>query len=171
MLDAYLERYEGEDKWRILAVEETLVYRGDIEYSARLDLVVEDLGRGGLFLVEHKSARFLSLELLDNYPLDFQLLGQVWLAEHVLDLSAYPPLRGVIVNIVTTGHVRPKCARTEVYPSQLHLEAFYRAVRDWPYMRQLSARLGYPQALGHCGGYARGYSRWEYFDLCPNRPE
>jgi len=171
MLTTYLDTYERSDKWRVIAVEETLEYVGAFEYSARLDLIIEDLVHGGLWAVEHKSANAVSSGLLDNYQLDLQILGQVWLLEHCVDLSKYPPFRGVRINIVTTGAVVPKCARTEVLPSVEHLAAFERSVLGLNRLRGALEKLAWPQYLGHCAGYARGYGRCQYFDLCHDYPD
>lgn len=171
MFDAYLDTYEPFDKWRIVAVEENLEYSGMFDYSARLDLVVEDQDRGGLWIVEHKSARLLSAELLDNYQLDMQILGQVWLMRHCVDASQYPQFKGVRINITTTGTKTPQCARTEVYPSDAHLAAFERSMRGLVELRKTAAKQLWPQYLGHCAGYSRGYGRCGFFDVCHNFPE
>lgn len=170
MFEQYLNTYEGRDNWKILAVEETLEYEGAFEYTARLDLVVHDLERNVLLIVEHKSARNLSAELLDNYQLDLQILGQVWLVEHCVDLSKYPPFHGVLVNVTTTGTKLPQCARTEVLPSVEHLAAFERSVRGLVTLRKQLQKLQWPQYLGNCSGYSRGYSRCKFFDLCHDYP-
>ena len=170
MFDSYLDLYEGQDRWKVIAVEETLIYRGAFDYSARLDLIVEDLERGGMWVVEHKTARALTAELLDNYQMDIQILGQVWLMHHCVDLSQYPRFRGVKVNI-TTKHKTPQHTRVDVYPSRRHLEAFERTVGGLHALRKTNEQLKWPQYLGHCSGYVRGYSRCDYFELCHNFPE
>lgn len=170
MFDSYLDLYEGVDRWRVIAVEETLIYRGHFDYSARLDLIVEDLERGGMWVIEHKTARALSAELLDNYQMDIQILGQVWLMRHCVDLSQYPLFRGVRVNI-TTKHKSPQHTRVDVYPSDRHLAAFEATVGNLHTLRGVNAQLGWPQYLGSCAGYSRGYSRCDYFDICHAYPD
>lgn len=171
MFDSYLDLYDGKDKWRVIAVEETLIYHGDaFSYSARLDLIVEDLERGGMWVVEHKTARALTAELLDNYQMDIQILGQVWLVRHCVDLDKYPPFKGVRVNI-TTKHKNPQHTRVEVYPSDRHLAAFEMTAANLHAIRGVNEKLGWPQALGHCSGYTRGYSRCDYFDICHAYPD
>jgi hypothetical protein len=171
MFDTYLDTYESHDKWEILAVEETVQYEGAFNWSARLDLVVRDLDRGGLWVVEHKSARTISTELLDNYQLDLQILGQVWLVEQCIDVRQYDPFRGVVVNVTSTGQKQPQCARVDVLPSRPHLEAFERTGLGLVQIRRQAEKLQWPQYLGHCSGYARGYSRCSYFDLCHDFPQ
>jgi hypothetical protein len=168
ILDGYIERYEDEDKgWKILAVEETLQYKyGPFELSARLDLLVDD---GGFWITEHKTARAISDDLIDNYQLDFQILAQMWLTTHTLDLSKYPRLRGVRVNIATKA-VHPKFVRVEVCPSPAHLKAFERQVLDWRKLKDFFEKLGWPQSFGRCAGYARGYSKCQYYELCHGHP-
>jgi hypothetical protein len=169
MLDAYFERYVRRDKWRILAVEETITYQGEFDYSTRLDLLIEDLERGGMWIVETKTARAITQELLDNYQLDLQILGQVWLVKKCVDLTQYPRFQGVKINIATK-HAQPQLVRTDVAPSDGHLKAFYDSQVSWSRLRSVMEKLGWPQSLGHCAGYARGYSRCTYFDLCHGQP-
>jgi hypothetical protein len=168
VLNGYFERYEDEDKnWKILAVEETLQYAyGPFELSARLDLIIED---AGTWLCEHKTSRAITDDLVDNYQLDFQILAQLWLATHTLDLSQYPRLRGIRVNIATKTRT-PKYVRVEVCPSPAHLQAFEQQVMDWLKVRDFFEGLGWPQSFGRCAGYSRGYSKCQYYELCHGHP-
>lgn len=168
VLNGYFERYEDEDKsWKILAVEETLQYaHGPFELSARLDLLVED---NGMWDVETKTARAISDDLVENYQLDFQILGQVWLITKALDLSKYPRFRGVKVDIATKAK-SPKYVRIDVCPSPEHLQAFEKQVMDWLKIKSFYEKLGWPQSFGRCAGYARGYSKCQYYDLCHGHP-
>jgi hypothetical protein len=168
MLASYFDHYRGQDDWRIVAVEETLVYQdAGLRYSARLDLLVEEAG--GLWIVEHKTAKTIGADLISNYQLDMQILGQVWLLQQCVDLSSYAPLRGVKVNI-TSKHKPPRHERVEVMPSQKHLDAFERSMRDWHAVEGVYRKLGYPQSLGNCAGAARFWSRCDYYDLCHGWP-
>ena len=170
MLIQYDEMYAGRDRWVILAVEETIIYEGEINYSTRLDLLIQDLDRdGAMFICEHKSARMVTSELLDNYQLDLQILGQVWLLKKCVDLKRYPRFAGVRINIATK-HKTPQLVRVDVAPSDAHLKAFYDAQVQWGQLRKAMQAMGWPRSLGHCAGYARGYSRCQYFDLCHGQP-
>ncbi len=169
VLDGYFEEYHRRDRWKMIAIEETLFYKGHFPYSARLDLIVEDMDRGGMWIVEHKTARAITAELLDNYQLDMQILGQVWLLNACVDISKYPDFRGVKINIATK-HKTPQFTRIDVCPSREHLDAFVRAIQHWSVVRHQMAQLDWPQALGHCSGYARGYSRCQFFELCHGHP-
>jgi len=187
----YCEHYRRTDEWRILGVEETLIYQqelpspmrlvdqdGDVivynewAYSARLDLVVErwDTPQPSLWVVEHKTAKMINEDLLHGYQLDMQILGQVWLVHHCVDLSSYPPYRGVLVNIATK-HKVPRFERLEVSPSNGHLHEFERSTKQWGLLREIAKGMGFPRALGSCAGALRGYSKCAYYELCHSRPE
>lgn len=169
ILDGYFELYHQQDRWVILAVEETIFYRGPFDYSSRLDLIVWDLDKGGMWIVEHKTARILNSDLLDNYQMDLQILGHVWLVEACIDATKYPPFRGVRVNLATK-HKTPQFARVDVCPSRDHLAAFENTVGNFHTIRTTMEQLEWPKFLGHCAGYVRGYSKCEYFDLCHGHP-
>lgn len=170
-LASYFDRWRDVDHWRVLAVEETVGVRwGRMEYSARFDLLVENLDDKGFWIVEHKTARALTSDLIEGYQLDLQTLGQVWLARSCLDLKALPPFRGVVVNI-TTKHVKPQHQRVLVCPSDAHLRAWQQSMGDWTSIAQRMEELGYPQAFGTCTGPDRGYRRCNYFELCHGWPE
>jgi len=167
MLAAYMDAYD-DSGWEIVAVEETVIST-KLPYSSRLDTVV--IADGGLWIVEHKSTQFITEDLRESYQLDMQILGQAWLLQNVIDLREYPPFKGIKVNLVSTGHVNPRLERVECYPSKYHLAAFERAVKDQNAMRKAAAARGYPMSLGQCAGYARGYSRCQYYDLCHAFPQ
>ena len=194
VFQAYCENYRRTAEWKILAVEETIVIERPVaqtfgkplhlvdqdgdrieystwRYSARLDLVIErwDIGDPALWVVEHKSAKFLNEDLLSSYQLDMQILGQVWLVKNCVDLSQYSPFKGVIVNIATK-HATPKFERLEVCPSEDHLLEFERSTQQWGLMNEVHIALGHPRALGSCSGALRGYSRCAYYDCCHSRP-
>lgn len=174
----YFDFYRGKDDWRIIAVEETLEYveAADFEYSARIDLVIEQLPSRyatrapGLYVVEHKTARYLSEDLLVSYQLDLQILGQVWLMRSCVNLASYPPFKGVIVNIITKQK-KPECERVEVCPSPAHVADFERQMRLWYELRDIYAAMGWPKHLGACSGFARGYTVCPFYDICHAFPE
>lgn len=172
MLAGYFDQYRRKDRWRIIAVEETLEYDDEaMEYSARLDLIVECFDRGGMWVIEHKSARAISEDLLAGYQLDQQIVGQVWLLRACVDLTAYPPLRGVLVNITTKHKSGPRFERVECMPSKHHLSAFETSLSAWHAIVPVFEELGWPQALGNCAGPSRYWSRCDYYDLCYGKPD
>ncbi len=176
MLDHYLDAFDRRDKLRILAVEETLAYWSDDPYTCRADMIVEDYDRGGTWFWEHKSAAGLTDNLLSAYDMDLQVLGEWWLIDTVLDPSAYPPLRGVIVNICTKpkkadSKAEIKAHRHEVCPSNGHVRSFRRTIGTRKIMLEAAERAGWPQYFGNCSGATRGYSKCECYDLCQQYPD
>lgn len=168
ILEAYFEKYWGHDKWRVLAVEETLHFKEPgFDYSARIDLIVEWNER--TWIVEHKTAKAVSMDTLDHYDMDIQTLGQQWLYENCVDTSQFPPLAGVLVNI-TTKHKTVQFFRKEVCPSPAHLRMFEEAIGYWIVLRTAARRTNWPRALGHCAGFARGYSKCQFYSVCRNWP-
>lgn len=193
---AWFEHWKRQDRWRILSVEETLIYQLPLEgpltfrlanetqlieqaafsefaYSARLDTVVLDYApsRRGIWVPEFKTTKWISEDLLDGYQLDMQVLGQVWLMRNCVDLEAYnAPFKGAVVDIVSK-QANPKCERLDVNPSPYHLAAFEASTKAWAMATSMYEALGYPRALGSCAGALRGYSRCQYYDLCHGRPE
>lgn len=168
ILEAYFEKYTGIDRWRIIAVEETLRFESDeLDFSSRLDLIVESEGR--TWLVEHKTAKQISVDSLAHYDMDLQTLGQQWLFYECVDGTAFLPFAGVIVNIVTK-HKTPQLFRKPVLSSRAHLQMFEHAMRMWFLLRLEQEKLGWPRSLGHCAGAARGYSKCQFFDLCRSWP-
>lgn len=172
LLLAYFEAYRQEDAgWRVLAVEETLGYDegpGGLRYSVRLDLLVERAG--ALWIVEHKTARAITADLLAGYQMDMQVLGQVWLFDRCVDVAVLNrTLAGVLVNI-ESKHKPPRFERVEVCPSREHLAAFEASMRSWATLEGTFQQLGWPKALGNCTGGARYFSQCDYFDLCHGFP-
>lgn len=173
MVDAYFDRYAGVDRWEILAVEETLEYWGsrrkNIDYTTRLDLIVCDHADGRLWVIEHKSTKWLTRDLIDNYDLDLQICGQMWCLHQCVDLTKYPRLGGVRINIVTR-HKQPQYVRHDVLPSKAHLQGFEQTMHQWVATRDFHKSLGWPKALGHCSGYARGYAKCQFYEICREFP-
>lgn len=168
LLDGYFDRYDRADKWRIVAIEETLFHHS-LNYSARLDLLIHDLDRNALFVTEHKSARMITDDLLDNYQLDLQILGQAWLVEKCMDLSKYPPFFGVRINIATKHKSGSQTVRLDVSPSPRHMAEFERSILQYRALRPAMQQLGWPK-YWHCAGYSRGYGRCQFYDVCHDHP-
>ncbi len=175
MFDAYLERYDRRWPVRVIAVEETLRYTDDrMDFSTRLDLVVEDFDRGGMWIDEHKSAASLTDNLIGSYNLDLQVLGETFTLMNCVDLSQYPAFRGVIIDITTkaapTSKQGPKLYQHPVVVSEHHLKNFVTTIQTRPRMLQVAAELNWPRFYGHCSGYSRGYSKCQFHDLCHDWP-
>lgn len=172
MLASYFDEYRRRDTWLILAVEENLEYWIDktFGYTARLDLLVEDLETNRTLIVEHKTARTITDDLIDGYQLDQQVLGQAWLFLNCVDTAAYAPFGGVVVNI-TTKHKLPRHQRVDVLPSRYHLQAFQESIVHWNTLEREFEQRGWPKALGNCAGPARYWSRCDFYDVCYGAPE
>lgn len=183
MLASYFDCYRRQDRWRVVAVEETLEYEDaggqfgtpgfhapPMEYSARLDLIVEDYDRGGLWVIEHKTARALTDDLLEGYQMDQQIVGQVWLLRNCVDLSKYPTLRGVTINLTSKTKV-PKHQRVDVNPSKRHVAAFEESIRAWNGVLPAFEKYGWPKALGNCSGPMHYFKKCEFFDVCHGWPD
>lgn len=193
IISHYVDHYRREDMWEVLAVEETLIYEEELpepivlfnsdgseavrqthfRYSARLDAVIVEHTPGrsnGLQIVECKTAKMISEDLLHGYQQDMQILGQQWLLERCVDLDAYPPFKGVCVNIASK-HKTPQFERVSCIGSPYHLQAFEDSTRRWALANLFLGELNYPKALGSCAGALRGYSRCTYYDLCHAYPE
>ena len=178
IVDHYFDRVHRLDRWRVLAIEETLEFYGEstgsFDYTARLDLLVEDCNVGGstggrMWIVEHKTARYITTDLIDFYDLDLQVLGQVWLVLGCLDLKSLPPFGGVLLNIMSKQKT-PKFVRHPVLPHRDHLLALEYMLGAWVDTRDHYKRNGWPKAIGHCAGAFRGYSKCQFYDLCRHQP-
>jgi hypothetical protein len=166
----YFDRYRRQDRWRILMVEETLQWTDpELSYSARLDLVIEDASKGEMWIVEHKTTRAITSNMLEGYALDMQVLGQIWLFRQCMLNPAGETLRGVVVNILGKQK-QPQFERIPTIVTDAHLQAFEASIRAWNRVEEVYAALGYPQAFGACAGADRGFQRCPYFDLCHTYP-
>lgn len=160
------------DSHMVLAVEENLDFkRRSLHYTARIDLLVQDYGeRRGVWIVEHKTAKALNESLIEGYQLNLQILGQVWLFKKVFDSRHTPVYRGVLVQILTKTAV-PKYHRVHVTPSPAHLAQFEESLKSWVAIEKTMAKRGWPANFTKCAGYARGYSRCTYYNLCHAMPD
>lgn len=167
MLEGYFQRYWNQDRWRVLAVEETIAVKTPILYSARLDLLFEDEHR--MRVCEHKTAKSVNDDSLSAYDMDIQTFGQHWLVERCVDQKQFKPFDGVMVNI-TTKHKTTQFYRHNVRPNNRHLAMFEQTVGNWTSLRAANKRLGWPRSLGHCAGFSRGYAKCRFFDACHSWP-
>jgi len=160
------------DQHMVLAVEENLEHiRRSLAYTARIDLLVQDYGeRRGVWIVEHKTAKALNESLIEGYQLNLQILGQVWLFKKVFDSRHTPVYRGVLVQILTKTAV-PKYHRVHVTPSPAHLSQFEESLKSWKAIEKTMSKRGWPANFTKCAGYARGYSRCVYYNLCHSMPD
>lgn len=162
------------DRWFILAVEEQLASTHPILYTARLDLVVVEMGNtpdeDRVLLPEHKFLRAITGDTLSGYQLHLQTLGQAWLYLRCVDVSQYPRFGGVLVNITSKTKI-PKHMRVEVPPTAQGMQAFERAVRGYEEMLDTAQRLNYPPNFTVCSGATRGFRSCQFYDLCFSSPD
>lgn len=99
IMRAYIKKWKKEDRrYRVVdsELDEIVKLPNGIEFNFIIDLVVEDLELGGLWLWDHKS---LSKFMEEDYMLlDVQLARYFWSAEKM----GYKPLRGVLFNELRT---------------------------------------------------------------------
>jgi hypothetical protein len=170
---AYFDEYRETDQWEIIAPEMTVGVTAPFTFTARLDLVVRDHGKPGkpLAVVEHKTARAITPDLVSGYQLSLQILGQAYLWQNVIK-PKYPGERfeGIIVNIITK-HVTPRFLRVPAFPSQDHLEEFAKAISAYDALEVAYAVLGHPPDFTKCSGAARGYKQCSFYDICWSHPK
>lgn len=172
MLTGYFE-YSEDDQWIIIAVEVevegfvTLPDGSKEPYTARLDLVVIDRLSGELRVIEHKTAKHYTEDLVIGYEADMQMLGQTWLMLQNRS-PLLPRLGGVTVNIcVKPQKSKPaQYMRVDVRPTQYHLNEFETSLVQWAQIAQKMAEVGHPKALGSCSGPIHYFKQCTYFNLC-----
>lgn len=175
VLNQYLDHYSFRDRWRILAIEEKVEYYGEhagyFDNTARLDLLIEDVGSERVFNVEHKSARYISEDLIDFYDLDDQILGQTWLGMKCIDWGAMglPMYGGNKINIASKQKT-PVLVRHDALPSEQALRAFEISLGERTRLREAYKALGWPKFFGHCAGFTRGYSKCQFYEVCRGFP-
>ncbi len=178
ILNFYFETYWKTDEWEVLATE----YPVEIEvvgsvgatakqkatYTTRLDQIVHDHKRNGVWVIEAKTARSITSDLLDNYQQDFQVLGEVFTFLNAVEIDL--PFLGVNVCIVSKA-LQPKATRVEVMPSTQHMHEFKKTLLAFNTLVDVYKSLGWPKALGKCAGASRGYSKCTFYNVCHNFPE
>ena len=162
------------DRWFVLAVEEQLASTHPILYTARLDLVVIEMGNtpdeDRVLLPEHKFLRAITADTLSGYQLNLQTLGQAWLYLHCVDVAQYPRFAGVLVNITSKTKV-PKHMRVEVPATARGLRAFEQAVKGYEEVLDTAQRLNYPPNFTVCSGATRGFRACQFYNLCFSAPD
>ncbi len=200
MLDSYFTRWQGvQQYWQILGVETTLgvapngsFYDVDgFPYTSRLDMVIIDhsgvtpVGRS----VERKSAWRLEPNLLTGYGQDDQVVGQIYLAERLIDWRALGVYYAGAIIDITTKTKDPSNERVPVYPPQPQVKSWARHKKWWhdftrfhiegdpalqgapaidtlydePYVDDL-----FPKNYTQC---IRRFGRCAFFNFCRERPD
>lgn len=172
-LKSYFEKARAQ-RYFYLAVEETLQTTLPIEYSARLDAIVVDMGETPAHdvtrAVEYKTARALAANLLAGYQLNLQTLGQAWLFGRCVDTSRYPRFAGVRVDITSKTKV-PQHIEVDVIPTRSGMKAFESAVGSYQRLLDAAEREGFPPNFTCCAGATRAFRQCKYYNLCFNNPD
>jgi intein/homing endonuclease len=121
-------------------------------------------------LITHNTAKSFTEDLIEGYQLDQQIVGQVWLLHACVDLTQYPTLKGVTINL-TSKTKTPKHQRVDVCPSNKHIVAFEESLRAWNAVVPTFERHGWPKALGNCSGPMHYFKKCEFFDVCHGWPD
>jgi len=170
---AYFDEYRDHDQWEVLAAEISAEVSTPIVYSARLDLLVRDHSKAGhaLLIVEHKTCRAITPDLVSGYQLSLQIMGQAYLWGKVLR-QEFPKERfdGILINL-TSKHATPRFLRIPVFPSQDHLDVFEFAVTSYGHLEVAYAALGYPPDFTKCSGAPRGYTTCQFYEVCFSHPK
>lgn len=144
---------------RVIAVE-ILVEKGTpFTYSARLDLVLE--WRGGVEIMDHKTARIYDSNMLMSYRLEPQFLGHMWLWEGSPQEERYGPLKKYTVDLITKTKIptidlvdvpiRPHKIKQWDHEMQDHwrwFQKYNKGLYVWP--RRTGYQCRFCDAFEHC---------------------
>ena len=151
MYEGYVEQYGSDPQWEILATElpvETwlLNERGNrtrFRLKAKIDLIVRDRTFGGVWAVDHKSAKDLdrqkSVDLDDQFGLYSWLLRQIGKPVRGSTYSGARTQRNKGPMTLESRFSRIRMARTDIELNNLALDAYraarmaYSPMNDQPY--------------------------------------
>jgi len=141
VLDHYDEVYRSDlDRWEPLSIETPVrvrVPKTRVYLVGTFDLVVRDRGRGGVWVVDHKTRTYFDSP--EDLELNEQVTGYLWLAEKI-GLSP----RGVIWNEIkkasprSSPRVQEFFRRTELLRSKTELDQFEDDLRET--VREMSSK-------------------------------
>jgi len=163
LFDAHANYYgDGREDLEPLAVE-WFARHPELGYTCRYDAIVR-VGRNdpkmpeGVFILEHKTAAYLSESVTEGWVLDGEILGQLMLWKPSGMEERFGPLRGICIDIVTKAKV-PKFHRV-VLPADLPP-----VKRHEHWIRVLNAEIAMWQATGV---YTQRFvSCFSKFGMCP----
>lgn len=103
LLQAYIDHYSAEDKrFKILGVEEggTFEIAEGVSYRVKIDLVVENLEQGGIYVMDHKTTgKSFDYRYWSQFEPNSQLTGYVAWAK-----NRFGACSGAYVNGIRLGH-------------------------------------------------------------------
>lgn len=157
MLKGYLEQWEGQDNFTVLATEKTLKRKLPVPGTGtlskcnlviRLDGLVRCRETGNLFSLEHKT--FSRIDY-GHFERDHQMTAQVWCGENLAkEMGLDEPVVGVIYNGLRKQKPGPKVKlklfeRHKLYRTARHIEVFlHRAYWQYREMNREDVPI-YPQ--------------------------
>lgn len=150
-------RYSFAD--RVIAVEILVEKPKPFMYSARLDLVLEH--RGGVEIMDHKTARMYDSNMLMSYRLEPQFTGHMYLWEGSQQEKDYGPLKKYTVDLITKTKIptldlvdvpiRPYKIRQWSKEMQEHwrwFQKYRKGIHVWP--RRTGYQCRFCAAFEHC---------------------
>lgn len=162
---------------RVIAVETLIAKEKPFVYSARLDLVLE--WKDGVEIMDHKTARQYTPNMLMSYRLEPQFLGHMYLWPGSKQERKYGPLRKYTVDLITKTKIptldlvdvpiRPHKIREWSAEMQEHsrwFQKYNKGLYNWP--RRTGYQCRFCDAFEHCAsddGNLRGWikkSKEEY---------
>lgn len=155
---------------RVLAVECLVESSEPFFYSARLDLVLETES-GGIELMDHKTARQYTANMLMSYRMEPQFLGHMYLWEASGRAAQWGPLERYTVDLVTkTREPIIELVDVPIVPALLQdwkaemlehwrwLERYQQGLRKWP--RRTGYQCRFCKAYEHCASAGESFNGW-----------
>lgn len=169
VFDAYRVHY-SDDYIEALTVEYTAkdpISGNTCRYDGivRIDHPPEGV-RKGIYICEHKTASRFSVDVLDGWALEGEILGELAFWKPSGCEKKFGKLRGVLINVL--GKQRsPQFHRTFVTPVEAHMK-FHLENLAWLKKLKLRCekRQEWPQFMSNCVGR---YGRCDAYDFCLNR--
>jgi len=137
-------------------------------HSCRFDLIafVPEERPGmlpGTWAYEHKTAQRFTADVLEAWPGDGEILGQVDLWDRLHLDKRFGPLRGVVINLLGKQKT-PEFHRTIVSPTAFTIEQHRDDLRNWNAKIALAKAIDdFPRSRNNCIGR---YGRCELWDHC-----
>lgn len=168
VFEAYLSYYGESDYLEPLAIEYTAHHKRS-NFSCRYDLIARvsnrnhDLIQQGVYIVERKTAAAFTVDVIDGWDLDGEVLGQMLLWDRCGLSKKFGPLRGVIVDIVGKQK-EPKFHRTVVSKDSFRVRRHLQALNHMKAERDRYVKLKkWPMYTANC---IRRYGRCPLYDVC-----
>jgi hypothetical protein len=173
LLTQWMGMYHGtryDFRHRVLAVECLVDSAEPVLYSARLDLVLET-ETGGIELMDHKTARQYTANMLMSYRLEPQFLGHMYLWEASGRSKTWGPLERYTVDLITkTREPTIELVDVPVIPRLIqqwkaemveHWKSFQRYKNGaWKWPRRTGYQCRFCKAFEHCASGGENFNGW-----------